>query len=97
MIGYQGQPERPTALLFCHHGLHFIIAIDPHNRIGRDDKAGIKDIVLESALTTIMDCEDSVAAVDGEDKTQVYRNWFGLMMGKLELRIFRWANSNTAP
>ncbi|WP_105265389.1 malate synthase G [Pseudoalteromonas sp. T1lg76] len=83
LLGFQGQPQRPSALLFCHHGLHFIIAIDPHHRIGRDDKAGIKDIIMEAALTTIMDCEDSVAAVDGEDKTNVYRNWFGLMMGQL--------------
>ncbi|TLX51768.1 malate synthase G [Pseudoalteromonas ruthenica] len=95
LIGYQGQPERPTALLFCHHGLHFIIAIDPHNRIGRDDKAGIKDIVLESALTTIMDCEDSVAAVDGEDKTQVYRNWFGLMMGNLSCEFSKGGQTQT--
>ncbi|MFY8274881.1 malate synthase G [Pseudoalteromonas sp. SSDWG2] len=83
LIGFQGQPQRPSALLFKHNGLRFIVCIDPHHRIGRDDKAGIKDVILEAALTTIMDCEDSVAAVDGEDKAHVYRNWFGLMMGEL--------------
>ncbi|WP_462160049.1 malate synthase G [Pseudoalteromonas sp. GB56] len=87
LVGYQGQPQRPSELLFKHNGLHFILAINPHHRIGRDDKAGIKDIIMEAALTTIMDCEDSVAAVDGEDKTNVYRNWFGLMMGQLRCQF----------
>ncbi|WP_125719840.1 malate synthase G [Pseudoalteromonas rubra] len=82
--GYNGQPQCPSALLFKHHDLHFEILIDPQDPIGQADKAGIKDVILESALTTIMDCEDSVAAVDAEDKVQVYRNWLGLMQGTLK-------------
>ncbi|TMP80121.1 malate synthase G [Pseudoalteromonas phenolica] len=82
-VGYQGQAQNPTALLFKHHDLHIEIQIDPHNPIGQSDKAGIKDVLLEAALTTIMDCEDSVAAVDAEDKVGVYSNWLGLMKGTL--------------
>lgn len=82
-VGYQGQAQNPTALLFKHHDLHIEIQIDPHNPIGQADKAGIKDVLLEAALTTIMDCEDSVAAVDAQDKIGVYRNWLGLMKGTL--------------
>jgi malate synthase len=82
-VGYQGQAQNPTALLFKHHDLHIEIQIDPHNPIGQADKAGIKDVLLEAALTTIMDCEDSVAAVDAEDKIGVYSNWLGLMKGTL--------------
>ena len=71
-------------LLFKHHGTHIELQIDPQSPIGQLSKAHVKDVVLESALTTIQDCEDSVAAVDAEDKTLVYRNWLGLMKGDLE-------------
>ena len=82
-VGYNGDAAAPTSLLFLHNGLHFDILIDKTSPIGAQDPAGIKDIILEAALSTIMDCEDSVAAVDGEDKTLVYANWLGLMNGTL--------------
>ena len=74
---------RQGSILLRHHDLHIEIVIDPAHPIGRTDKAGVADIVLESAITAIMDCEDSVAAVDAEEKIQVYRNWLGLMKGDL--------------
>jgi malate synthase len=85
--GFQGDSASPTVLLLTHHGLHVELHIDRTHHIGRDDAAGISDVLLESAITTIQDCEDSVAAVDAEDKIQVYRNWLGLMNGSLEARI----------
>ena len=83
-IGYRDDNNDAYSLLFKNNNLHFEIQIDSNHPIGQTDKAGIKDILMESAITTIQDCEDSVAAVDGEDKTAVYRNWLGLMKGDLK-------------
>jgi malate synthase len=83
LIGYQGEAQNPTVVLLKNNDLHIELHIDHHHMIGQADKAGLKDVVLEAALTTIMDCEDSVAAVDAEDKVQVYKNWLGLMQGNL--------------
>lgn len=82
-VGYNGKAEAPESLLFLHNGLHFDIIINPSSPIGSQDPAGIQDIIMEAALTTIMDLEDSTSAVDGADKAHVYRNWLGLMDGSL--------------
>ncbi len=85
--GYKGSPEAPSTLVLTRHGLHAEVVISADHPIGKTDRAHIADVVLESAVTTIMDCEDSVAAVDAEDKTLVYRNWLGLMKGDLVERF----------
>ncbi len=82
-VGFKGEAENPTSILVKRNGLHADIIIDGNHPIGSTDKAKIADVILESALTTICDCEDSVAAVDGEDKVLAYQNWLGLMKGDL--------------
>jgi malate synthase len=83
LIGFQGDATAPTAVLLKHNGLHFEIQIDASTPVGQTDAAGVKDVLMEAALTTIMDCEDSVAAVDAADKVVIYKNWLGLMKGDL--------------
>ncbi len=86
-VGYQGDMQAPSAILLQHNGLHAEIQIDASHPVAQSDPANVKDVYLESALTTIMDCEDSVAAVDAEDKTLVYSNWLGLMQGSLSIDV----------
>ncbi len=87
--GYRGDPDEPGAILFRHNNLHIELLIGEGFYIGQGDLANIYDVSIESAITTIMDCEDSVAAVDAEDKVRVYRNWLGLMKGDLKTTVMR--------
>ena len=87
LVGFQGEASAPIAVLLKHNGLHFEIQIDASSPIGSTDAAGVKDVLMEAALTTIMDCEDSVAAVDADDKVVVYKNWLGLMKGDLAEQV----------
>ena len=88
-IAFQGDAAAPTAVLLKHNGLHFEIQIDASTPVGQTDAAGVKDVLMEAALTTIMDCEDSVAAVDADDKVVVYKNWLGLMKGDLAEEVVK--------
>ena len=85
--GFNGSPENPNSILLKKNGLHLDIQLDRNHPVGKDHPAGICDILLESAVTTIQDCEDSVAAVDASDKVHVYRNWLGLMKGDLSAKL----------
>ncbi len=88
-VGYRGDPEEPEAVLLQRNGLHIELLIGEGYYIGQGDLAHVYDVRMESAITTIMDCEDSVAAVDAEDKVRVYRNWNGLMKGGLKTMVKR--------
>ena len=88
-IGFTGSITQPNSLVFEHNGLHLELIFDANSNIGKNDPSSLSDVILESALTTIMDCEDSVAAVDGEDKVIAYRNWLGLMKGNLTENIIK--------
>ncbi len=88
-VGYAGAPSDPEAIVFLSHGLHVIVHRNKQSRVGRMDEAGISDVEVEAALTTIIDLEDSVAVVDGEDKAEAYRTWLGLMKGDLRADFMR--------
>jgi malate synthase len=92
-VGHRGDTAAPEAIVLRHHGLHVEIAIDRGHPIGREDRAGVADLVVEAALTSIVDCEDSVAAVDAQDKVDVYRTWLGLMRGDLSETVTKGGRS----
>jgi malate synthase len=94
-VGFNGSKADPSAIICIHNGLHIEIQIDETSQIGQTDAAGVKDVVLESALSTIQDCEDSIAAVDAADKTAVYANWLGLMKGDLAETISKGGKETT--
>ncbi|TBW03356.1 malate synthase G [Azotobacter chroococcum] len=95
LVGFQGEAAAPKAVLLKHNGIHFEIQIDPQSPIGKTDAAGVKDVLMEAALTTIMDCEDSVAAVDADDKVIAYKNWLGLMKGDLAEEVAKGGSTFT--
>ncbi len=95
LVGFQGAADAPIAVLLKHNGLHFEIQIDASTPVGQTDAAGVKDVLMEAALTTIMDCEDSVAAVDADDKVVVYKNWLGLMKGDLAEEVAKGGSTFT--
>jgi len=95
LAGYQGAPSAPSAVLLRHHGLHLEIRVDRSHPIGATDAAGVSDLVLEAALSTILDLEDSIAAVDAQDKLLAYRNWLGILQGTLTEQVSKGSRSFT--
>jgi malate synthase len=95
LIGYQGDARNPSSILFQHHGLHLDLQINRNTPIGKSDAAGVSDLILEAALSTILDLEDSVAAVDAQDKVIGYRNWLGIMKGTLTEQVNKGGQSFT--